>query len=115
MAKIGVVLCGTSQPVTAAAARLVGLSAMRTRTLTRHGGAARLSMDCSAPLTRAIRRSRFARSGVPESDSVRDGADAKGYQRRHKRASIVALIRPLRRLVQSEASILILVRTATTE
>ena len=33
-------------------ARPVGLSAMRPRTLTRHGGAARLSMDCSAPLTR---------------------------------------------------------------
>jgi len=35
---------------------LAGLSATRTRTLSRHGGAARLSMGCSAPVTRAIRR-----------------------------------------------------------
>ena len=39
----------------------VGLSAMRAGTLTRHGGAVRLSMDWSAPSTRAMRRSRFAR------------------------------------------------------
>jgi hypothetical protein len=43
------------------AGTLVGLLAMRTRNPTRHCGAARLSMDCFAPLTRAIRRSRFAR------------------------------------------------------
>ena len=41
------------------AGRFASLSATRTRTLTRHGGAARLSMDCSAPVTRAIAIWRF--------------------------------------------------------
>ena len=47
----------------------VGLSAMRTRTRTRHGGAARRSMDCSAPHeSRSARRglSRCARRKVHE-------------------------------------------------
>ena len=55
------VRCTPQTARTAAAKKwLVGLLVRRPRTPTRHGGAARLSMDCSAPFTRAMRRSRCA-------------------------------------------------------